>query len=166
MPTPERNVISTEGYHKEIKDRMSLAWEMARKNIVVAQEKQKRVYDKKTRPTEFAKGDVVFVFQPVKKTGGRRKMNRPNEGPFVILNISATGVVVRKEGNTKSKRVSLDRLRKCPSELVDEIGMEASCWRGRLRSRRGRRNLEAGDVTNRLVAHGQCDVAEPRGSAV
>lgn len=135
------------GYHKEIRDRMSLAWEMARKNIVTAQNKQKRLYDVRTKPTEFRKGDVVFIFQPAKRTGGRRKINRPNEGPFGILDIWDTGALVLKEGKKDAKRVSLDRLRKCPREVIDEAGAATSCWSGRLRSRRGRRSLEGRDVT-------------------
>ena len=96
-----------------------------------AQTKQKRQYDKRVCPTNSPVdvGDIVFVHMPALTTGEERKLNRTNQGPFRVTKVWTTGVeVVRLGRQKKSKpwRIALDRVRKCPEELVAAAGLKSS----------------------------------------
>ena len=115
--------ISTEaGYMEEISVRMAEAWRTAKDCIQQAQEKQRRQHDKGRRPTEFQEGETVYLFMPAKLTGKERKLQSPTDGPYKITRLWPTGaeVVKLKGQDSKPIRIALDRLRKCPEELLQE----------------------------------------------
>ena len=57
---------------------------------------------------------------PARKTGEERKLSSPHDGPYRVTEIWSTRAEVVRLGRHKSKpmRIALDRLRKCPEELV------------------------------------------------
>ena len=102
---------------------MSEAWELAQKNVKRAQTRQKQ-HDKRAKPTKFQPGQRVFVFMPAAAAQGKtRKFARPYYGPYRVMEASEQGVVVRPIDNPRGKeiRVSLDRVRCCPTQLGDEF---------------------------------------------
>ena len=135
-PPDLRDYETPEGYLKDVQERMSAAWDNARRQIEKAQERQKDQYDRQTEEVQFREGDTVYLFMPAKLTGEMRKLNRPNEGPFQIVRAHDTyAEVVRKgRGRKKTLRVAWERLRRCPPELLTRLEEEAS-WEQRLRPR-------------------------------
>ena len=126
-PPSDRTLYPTDGYHDEIVGRMSSAWDITRSQITRAQCKQKKQYDKRAScvGSSIAVGDVVYVFMPARKTGEERKLSSPHDGPYRVTEIWSTGAEVMRLGRRKSKpmRIALDRLRKCPEELVAAAGL-------------------------------------------
>ena len=62
----KRSVYSADldNYKVELAYNLSEAWELARENILVAQERQKTQYNKKSRTIDLKVGDRVMVFMP------------------------------------------------------------------------------------------------------
>ena len=160
QPPRERTEIDIEDYTGEIVARMTEAWELARKSVRKAQSRQKRQHDKRARPTKFHPGQRVFVFMPAAAQGKTRKFARPYYGPYGVKEASEQGVVVQPIDNPRGKeiRVSLARVRCCPTQLGDEFWPKkvkqpttepnpesgndlepppTSVWAGRLRNRSG-----------------------------
>ena len=84
------------GEHTFIGDtlvKLCTAREIARHNIVLAQEKMKALYDKTARPYEFKIGDLVWVYFPQVIVGGTTKflliIRDPND-VYVSLKFSIT----------------------------------------------------------------------------
>ena len=103
---------------------MSNAWESAKVAIKKAQKHQKTQYDKRARDPKLSIGDAVFVYFPANKSGKAYKFARPFQDPYVVQKLFDNGVQVKKMGQSRCKplRVSLNRVRKCPKELVtDEL---------------------------------------------
>ncbi|TMW59505.1 hypothetical protein Poli38472_004574 [Pythium oligandrum] len=65
LPTLEKDVRDQEiplvEYAKRFVDERKKLVELARKNLLAAQERQKQYYDKKRREVEFAEGDLVLL---------------------------------------------------------------------------------------------------------
>ena len=57
-------------------------YELARKNLRTAAERQKKYYDERTKGREFQEGDWVLRFYPPKL---RNKLNSPYIGPYKVL---------------------------------------------------------------------------------
>ena len=115
-----------EGYCEEFSQRMAAAWASARTNVEKAQQRQKRYHDKAKEATQFHEGEIVYVFMPSKTVGEERKLQLPHEGPFRITRLWPSGVEVVRLGRGRKRpiRVALERLRKCPPELIQAAGLE------------------------------------------
>ena len=123
-PPVDRVELNLADYQTEVAIRMSNAWESAKVAIKKAQKQQKTQYDKRARDPKLSVGDAVFVYFPAKKSGKAYKFARPFQGPYVVQKLFNNGVQVKKMGQSRCKplRVSLNRVRKCPKELVtDEL---------------------------------------------
>ena len=121
-PTTTEAISTEAGYVEEMSVRMAEAWRTAKDCIQQAQEKQQWQHNKGRRPTEFQEGETVYLFMPAKLSGKERKLQSPTDGPYKITRLWPTGTEVRKlKGqDSKSIRIALDRLRKCPDELLQE----------------------------------------------
>ena len=100
---------------------MSEAWELARSTVQKAQQRQKKQHDSKAKDPKFAVGRRVLVYMPAAKSTKAHKFARPFEGPYRIIAMYDNGADVCwvDHPSSPSIRVSLDRLRHCPSQLVD-----------------------------------------------
>ena len=92
--------VDVDDYVTDFVDAMSAAWQVAGNNIASAQEKQKQQHDKRTKERAFAVGDQVMVFMPQLTTEKNRKLALPHYGPYVITDVTATGVKVRPVNQT------------------------------------------------------------------
>ena len=157
-PLPKFPVVETEygaALEKELKEVRSLA----KKNLQVAQRKQKIQYDKGTKLVDLKVGDLVMLsVQP------RYKLDRRFKGPFVIESLTETNAVIQVKGDKKAEpwNVSRQRLSKC-SELL--AGTEPWLGQsGKLRKRRVVKKkeppvvvspLEQGQVTVKTTRRGR-----------
>lgn len=117
---PNRSDISIDDYKSEVLRSMQEAWELARKNIRIAQKKQKKNYDRHSRQPTFQVGGRVFLYIPSAKSGPGYKFALPHKGPYRILDISnnvACIQLIEKPG-ADPLRVAIDRLRHCPKECI------------------------------------------------
>ena len=129
--------VDVDDYRSELVHGLSEAWRIAKDSVAKAQKRQKRAYDRHSRPKTFREGDRVMVYMPVERTGKNRKLSRPYFGPYRVLEVHPNGLTVRPvdRPNEQSIRVNQDRVTVCPKELPDQS------WLGRRRSkRRGRNN--------------------------
>ena len=155
-----RERIDLDGYKEEMMESLSEAWVLARKNIEKSQKAQKKSYDRKAKEPAFKQGERVFVYMPKEKASNAYKFARPFYGPYRVVEILETGLVVRPvdrpEGETMrvacnrvrrclvpgkefwpprrtardQKRPAMETLRDTPKEIPGET---PSVWRGRLR---------------------------------
>ena len=95
------------------------AWDLAWSNVKKAQKRQKKNYDRTSKDVPLKGGDRVFLFVPAMKQGKAHKFARPYQGPYRVVELYANGAdicpVDRPQQSTI--RVSLNWLRKCPSEI-------------------------------------------------
>ena len=92
---------------------------MARDQVKKAQKRQKKNYDRKSGDVSLRVGDRVFLFVPSMKQGKAHKFARPFRGPYRVVSLYENGADIRPVDRPKQStiRVSLNRLRKCPSEI-------------------------------------------------
>ena len=110
-----------EGYCEEFAQRMATAWADAQTNVEKAQLRQKRYHDQIREATQFQEGEVVYVFMPSRMTGKKQKLQRPHVGPYQITRLWLSG---GREIGQRPIRIALERLWKCPPELVRAAGLE------------------------------------------
>ena len=120
-PDPLRQVVALDDYKAQMLTGLSEAWELAQKEVVKAQQRQKRQYDRHSRGVHFQKGDRVFVYMPGMVRGKAYKFARPFQGPYRIVDVYGTGAEVQLVTKPKSAvlRVALDRLRKVPEGMLE-----------------------------------------------
>ena len=84
-----------------------------------AQLRQKRNYGKRSTPVSLKVGDRVCLYVPSAKRGKAHKFARPFKGPYRILALYDNGADIRSIDHPREepKRVSLNRLRRCPQEV-------------------------------------------------
>ena len=123
-PPKTQMVIDLKEYGAGLCDRMSQAWETARKMVDKAQKRQKRNYDRNCRPPDFIEGERVFLLKPAEKTGERRKLARPFHGPYRVVRLDTNTAHIRRVDKPQDDTilVAVDRLRRCPDDL------EEGCW--------------------------------------
>ena len=123
-PVKAKKMMDLKEYGTELQAKMGDAWELARRNVTKAQRKQKEFYDQKSRPARFSVGERVFLFEPAKKTGEKRKFARPFHGPYRIVEVGENTAKVRRVDQPEDEAilVAQERLRRCPIEIANE------CW--------------------------------------
>lgn len=107
-------------YQTEVSIRLSAAWESAR---VAIRKAQKKCHDRQAKDPKISVGENVFVYFPAKKSGKAYKFARPFQGPYIVQRVQ-----LKKVGHPRAKplQVSLNRVRRCPKELVGEQTGEGS----------------------------------------
>ena len=124
--TQERINLDASNYIREISLRMSSAWNAAKTiaRIKEAQKKQKHQHDKKARDPRIFEGDRVFVYSPAEKCGKAYKFAHPFKGPYHVVKLFPNGAAAELSlmdtPNGSTIRVALNRLRRCPKEILDD----------------------------------------------
>ena len=95
-PPTTRSLMELREYGARLHYRMSNAWELARGMVKKAQSRQKKQYDRKNRPPNFAEGDRVFLLKPAEQTGELRKLARPYHGPYRIITMDTNTASIRR----------------------------------------------------------------------
>ena len=117
----ERANTDADDYMREITLRMSTAWKTAQARIKEAQKKQKCQHDKKAKDPRVFEGDRVFVYSPAERSSKAYKFSRPFKGPYHVMKMLSSGAELSliAEPTGPTIRVALNRLRRCPKEIVD-----------------------------------------------
>ena len=102
---------------------ISDAWDLVRESVKKAQKAQKRVYDKRSRELNLKAGERVFVYMPKEKASKAYKFARPFHGPFRVMDVLETGVIVQPVDRPQDKgiRVAFDRVRRCPTGVPEGV---------------------------------------------
>ena len=116
-----REEIDLETYKGEVMMRLTEAWDLAKTHVKKAQQAQKKQYDQGTKPPTFKVGGRVFVYMPGAKACKAYKFSRPFHGPYRVVSMSETGMIVRPVDQPQSDtiRVAYNRVRHCPEHLAD-----------------------------------------------
>ena len=96
---------------------LHLAWELAREQSLLAKEKQKKQYDKRSKPCPYKVGEMVMVDNRALK---KHKLSRHYIGPGRIVDLSDTNALIEFFRNGKwvvDKAYHLDKLTKASSAL-------------------------------------------------
>ena len=120
LSTPvERGYTDLNSYREELVLGLGEAWDLARSNVKKAQKRQKKNYDRTLKDVPLKVGDRVFLFVPAMKQGKAHKFARPYRRPYRVVELYANGADIRPVDRPQQStiRVSLNRLRKCPSEM-------------------------------------------------
>lgn len=67
--------------------KLSTIRDKVKKRMAVVQSKQKKRYDRRRRQAEFAVGDPVLVFRPIRKKGRTTKFLHRYFGPYRIVGV-------------------------------------------------------------------------------
>ena len=127
-PPVSRGYVNLKEYGAELTTKLSGAWELARQCVGKAQSKQKKAYDKPSGFPNFVVGELVgervFLFKPAENTGEARKLARPYNGYYRIMELDANTVHIHRVDCPQDETilVALSHLRRCADEIPDE------CW--------------------------------------
>lgn len=108
-------------YDQELKDILTYAYTLVRKNLGTAAKRRKQTYDMNARIKHFAPGDKVWVFVPRKRREHYPKWEKYYTRPFVV--IEQTGplnFIVQKLPRGRSFVAHADKLLRCGSDEMDE----------------------------------------------
>ena len=116
----QQSKVDLDTHKGEIAIKFSEAWELAKENIKKAQQRQKKQYDCKARLPKFNR---VFVYMPAVKACKAYKFARPFHGPYHIVELSKTGVVVCPVDQPQAEpvRVAYNRIRQCFGLIPDKF---------------------------------------------
>ena len=106
-------------YAASLKNRVSEAFDLVRKNMSQHHVYQKELYDRKVHGQPFSTGDWVRLYSPVVGKGGSRKLHCPWKGPYtVIKKISDVTYRIRNLQVRKDRQVvHFNRLKPCPKDI-------------------------------------------------
>lgn len=98
-------IYNVDNYVKEAKYRLQLAHKQASEILSKLKLRNKKIYDKNSRPLDISMNDLVILQkQPYDK------LKPIYEGPYTVKNIDGPNVLI--ESNNKEKTVHKERLRK------------------------------------------------------
>ncbi len=87
--------MDIDDYKTDLVASLTEAWELARRSVKEAQQKQKKYYDHRSKTPRFRVGDRVLVYMPSAKQGKAWKFARTVHGPFRILELTSSNASVR-----------------------------------------------------------------------
>ena len=91
-----RQQVNLHEYGVYVADKLSEAWDLAKRNIKKAQKQQKKTYDQHARPPNFTVGERVFLFKPAERTGEKRKLARAYHGPYRVIKLTSNNAHIRR----------------------------------------------------------------------
>ena len=129
QPVQKMPVVESE-FARELFEDLKYARKLAQQNIKKAQKQQKDSYDRATKEPTIKVNDLVML-----KVEPRFKLDRTYRGPYRVLEVTATNVVIRPihDPQAESWNVSLQRISKCSGELSS-----STPWLGHCRNRKRR----------------------------
>lgn len=107
----DENCINS--YPTELRENLSEAWEIAKSQITIAQQRQKLQYDKKTKPSKYSVGQKVRLYDPTRKKGLATKFKHPWRRNYEITEIEPPVALLRniQKPNKPIKRVHFNLLK-------------------------------------------------------
>ncbi len=100
-------------YAEQLRDRLEQVDQYACKHLRIASDQQKKNYDQKAQAGGYKEGEAVWLHNPKKKKGISPKLQRPWEGPYVVLKrLSDVTFRIQKGPKTTPRVVHYNRLKK------------------------------------------------------
>ena len=96
LPVPDALSLQKTRVTTDLHEKLTTAWELARKCVGQAQERQKNHYDKKSTAVPFRPGERVFLYKPVEETGEARKLACPFHGQYRIADIDSNTATITR----------------------------------------------------------------------
>src|SRR5207244_3877693 len=94
--------------------RQRKAFELARENMGVAAERSKARYDLKVHPTEYKRGEWVWLYSPRRYQGKSPKWTKNYSGPYLVTDIvGKVNVALQKTPQSPKQVVHVDKLKRC-----------------------------------------------------
>ena len=119
---PENNPSE---YLEKLTSKMNTIHNIARDNLNIASDRQKKYYDRKASMTPYAVGDVVWFNDKPFKRGKSRKLQRPWRGPYRIMaRINDLVYRIQEGPRTKGKVVHYNRLKPFVGPMPPEMSWE------------------------------------------
>ena len=120
-PIP-RAEVDLATYKEQVVQGLTEAWGLAQSHVRRAQDRQKKVHDQHAVAPSFQVGDRVFLYEPAAKSSKAHKFARPFSGPHRIVCLYQNGADIRPVDKPQKAaiRVSLNQLRPCPVEIVNQ----------------------------------------------
>jgi transposase InsO family protein len=145
-------------YALKVRERLEVAFEIARESSHVAQQRQKRYYDAKVCGQPYKVGDKVWVYNPARTKGISPKLQRRWQGPCTILKkLSEANYVIKRPRARKTEVVHFDRLKPCYDRSSDENGLISD---GLVESDISENGADASE----FVSETRCEEAPPEGT--
>ena len=109
---PEEISHVTSEYVRDLEDHMERAHQFARENLARNSLQQKNRYDRRVAGNRYERGDSVWLHNPSKKVGRSPKLQRPWEGPYLVIDrLSAVTYRIQRTSRSKPKVVHFNRLK-------------------------------------------------------
>ena len=111
---PSHYIIDLSDFKTELRIFLYNAWQLAQANLLKAQEKQQKYYNKRvTQHRVFKDGDLVWLHNPVVPLGVSPKLHKPWTGPYRITSVLAQNalIVPMNKPDKKPERVHQNRLK-------------------------------------------------------
>ena len=99
-------------YVKDLIATLNVAHTIARENLKIAQERQKRTHDIYNNKNSYNVGNVVYKLNQATKTGQSSKLKSPWKGPYIITEVR-TPVLYKIKDRKRESWVHHDRLKLC-----------------------------------------------------
>lgn len=114
----DRSQIDLNSHECEVISQMVEAWELARRHVKKAKQKQK---NKCSQPVEYSVGHRVFILMPSARNykAYMYKFARPFHGPYQVVVVHDAGVEVHPVDRPQAPLICMpyDRVHSCPLEI-------------------------------------------------
>ncbi|MCP4487896.1 MAG: DDE-type integrase/transposase/recombinase [Gammaproteobacteria bacterium] len=114
LSTPKKvQMRDIESYVEDVQESLQQAWDLARKNIHRAQQRQQQNFNQKVNQVEYRVGQKVWLSAPFVPPGKTKKFARKYIGPFRIISINRpnAAIVPVSRPNKEPKVVHCERLK-------------------------------------------------------
>ena len=115
---------STASFVDDLSEHLQIIHEIARTNMSVASDRQKKNYDHRKNFHVYVEGESVFLFNPVRKKGVSPKLQSFWDGPFLVVQkLSDLVYKIQKSPTAKPRVVHHDRLKPCYEKLTSWLNV-------------------------------------------
>lgn len=112
MTEPPEDEDEMNDYAEDLRDRMRIAHDRARKKLQVEGVRRKRNYDGRAHGSDLKEGEFVWLHNPAKKVGLSPKLMCRWEGPYLIIKrLSSVVFRIQRGPRVKPKVIHYDRLK-------------------------------------------------------
>ncbi|XP_064462662.1 uncharacterized protein LOC135373374 [Ornithodoros turicata] len=110
--TPDSEAASSTGtYLRTLRARLDIVHKFARDRMRQAFTRMKTRYDLRANGGGFSEGQLVWLYNPVRRRGLSPKFQRPWQGPFTVMKrLNDVVYRLRRPGRSRPVVVHLDRL--------------------------------------------------------
>ena len=117
---PQSQYLDVPDYKILMLERLEKAWTKAGLAMRYNQETMKEAYDRKTKDHKFDVGDLVMIHQPLATKGLSNKLQRPFKGPYRVLQVTQTNLLLKNNENKKAKPkvIHVNRCKLAPPEIT------------------------------------------------